>query len=688
MAEGMTDNPQDPLVQDFMEDARDVFAVLDNDLLSLEEDFENPPEAVINDVFRAVHTLKGNASFLGLSKIMTLAHSMENVFGAVRDKELALNSQIVDQLFKGGDFLRRMCEDLEGDEEFDISTFIDYFNSVLVGEAEVVKLSKNPREPSLKKKKGKKARARETLNTPTGTLVEEFRTCENFMRQIQIIEELEKEPLEDVLAPMLDLFAWPPDPALFPFLRDALEKCLDGKKAATLNCLDHTEDKVRDFGLYLVRKQRIGEAVSVVRKMLLDEATDEVRREGLLVFCEIKTKESEEALKDYTLDEDPFIAARAVAGLLHMPFDSAIEYLMDDFSKLHEIPALEVVKGLVSCDHPRIPSFLVGEIHNENPHIRRYILDALSAMGERVSQDIRSKFPTRDVDEQIMLLNVAGRIGSDQFLPYAIALTRSTHTNVRFAAYETLIRIAPLQSVYTTIKGLTDPDLSVRMMVLSGFEQHASKHLVANLQRSLAENDDVQERVIEAFANQAAPALLCALYDEYEVQVQILEGIFQAGHADIIEQYRLGFQEREEEELLSLMLDLEKRYPITDKGPKTMTVLAVDDASMVLKHYKNIFDSLGFKAVLALDGAQGLSMARMETFDLIFTDLNMPIMDGIEMVSQLRMNSANLKTPVIMVTTESGEIQEAKALEVGVNGFIQKPFTVDVIRTLVNKYLA
>lgn len=96
----------------------------------------------------------------------------------------------------------------------------------------------------------------------------------------------------------------------------------------------------------------------------------------------------------------------------------------------------------------------------------------------------------------------------------------------------------------------------------------------------------------------------------------------------------------------------------------------------------------GIRIVEANDGVDGLKKLSSERFDLILTDINMPIMDGLKLVSLVR-NDANYKdTPIIVITTEGALEDRDRALALGANDYITKPIQpnkiLDVARALLN----
>lgn len=91
----------------------------------------------------------------------------------------------------------------------------------------------------------------------------------------------------------------------------------------------------------------------------------------------------------------------------------------------------------------------------------------------------------------------------------------------------------------------------------------------------------------------------------------------------------------------------------------------------------------GFQIVEANDGVDGLKKLSAEKFDLILTDINMPIMDGLKLVSMVR-NDPNYKdTPIVVITTEGATEDRERALALGANEYITKPIqTMKILETV------
>ena len=82
----------------------------------------------------------------------------------------------------------------------------------------------------------------------------------------------------------------------------------------------------------------------------------------------------------------------------------------------------------------------------------------------------------------------------------------------------------------------------------------------------------------------------------------------------------------------------------------------------------------------ASDGQEALTLLRVHRVDLVLTDINMPKMDGLQLLATLKASAQWRDIPVVMITTEGGETKVAEAVKLGAAGYVRKPFTADQIK--------
>ena len=119
---------------------------------------------------------------------------------------------------------------------------------------------------------------------------------------------------------------------------------------------------------------------------------------------------------------------------------------------------------------------------------------------------------------------------------------------------------------------------------------------------------------------------------------------------------------------------------------KNMKILVVDDFSTMRRIIKNLLRDLGFHNTHeADDGSTALPMLKEGDYDFLITDWNMPKVNGIDLLQQMRSDPNLNSIPVLMVTAEAKRDQIIEAAQAGINGYIVKPFTANVLKEKMDK---
>lgn len=117
------------------------------------------------------------------------------------------------------------------------------------------------------------------------------------------------------------------------------------------------------------------------------------------------------------------------------------------------------------------------------------------------------------------------------------------------------------------------------------------------------------------------------------------------------------------------------------------TILVVDDSSLIRSVASEAIEEAGHVAVTANNGAEGLEMMAANQVDLVFSDVNMPVMGGLEMVENIRKNDAYKFVPIVMLTTESRAELKEKGKSLGAKAWLVKPFNKEKFNLVVKKLL-
>ncbi|SMC16949.1 two-component system, chemotaxis family, response regulator CheY [Andreprevotia lacus DSM 23236] len=114
-------------------------------------------------------------------------------------------------------------------------------------------------------------------------------------------------------------------------------------------------------------------------------------------------------------------------------------------------------------------------------------------------------------------------------------------------------------------------------------------------------------------------------------------------------------------------------------------VLTVDDSATMRQMVAFILKSAGYQVMEAADGENGLRASKAQQFDLVLTDQNMPGMDGLALIKALRALPQYETTPILMLTTETGETMKAQGRAAGATGWLVKPFDPQKLLDVVQK---
>jgi two-component system chemotaxis response regulator CheY len=117
------------------------------------------------------------------------------------------------------------------------------------------------------------------------------------------------------------------------------------------------------------------------------------------------------------------------------------------------------------------------------------------------------------------------------------------------------------------------------------------------------------------------------------------------------------------------------------------TILTVDDSGSLRQMLSFSLKEAGYGVIEAVNGQDGLDKAKQQTVDLVLTDQNMPVMDGLSLIKALRALKNYQNVPILMLTTETGAEIKAQGKAAGANGWLVKPFDPARLTEVVKKLI-
>ena len=116
-------------------------------------------------------------------------------------------------------------------------------------------------------------------------------------------------------------------------------------------------------------------------------------------------------------------------------------------------------------------------------------------------------------------------------------------------------------------------------------------------------------------------------------------------------------------------------------------IMTVDDSKSIRQMVNFTLTRMGYDVVEAEDGLDALQKARQNKINMVITDLNMPRMNGIELIKHLRSSQSYKYIPIVMLTTESQNEKKMEGKKAGATGWIVKPFKPDQLLSVIKKVL-
>ncbi len=116
-----------------------------------------------------------------------------------------------------------------------------------------------------------------------------------------------------------------------------------------------------------------------------------------------------------------------------------------------------------------------------------------------------------------------------------------------------------------------------------------------------------------------------------------------------------------------------------------LRVLTVDDSRTILAMLHHTLSNAGFEVLQAEDGKQGLEVLRQQAVDIVITDINMPVMDGLEFIRSVRASGQHNALPILILTTETSQDKRDQGKAAGGTGWIVKPFDPEKLISVIHR---
>ncbi|MCK5520207.1 MAG: response regulator, partial [Candidatus Marinimicrobia bacterium] len=327
------------------------------------------------------------------------------------------------------------------------------------------------------------------------------------------------------------------------------------------------------------------------------------------------------------------------------------------FTKVQDNIALEKLNEMISSHYT---------------HLRNYAKDSLVTIGAKSVPVLLGNLLYDDHDLLIHTLNILGEIGDESVINpiRKLLYTEPKDANVRFAAYEAFALLPMKKGPFILIDGLQDKEESVAVAATKAIEEHFNDILAAGIRNLIKSDDESSEKICKSILNSSVEKIFLGVIEEEIFQKYLIEKLPKT-HTDTQKFYTDILKKNNYNTLYT------KLKPCKEKTNTKLKICAVDDSRMILNIYKTTLHKIGFNPLLFEFPESALEYIQSEKPDILFTDLNMPKMNGVQLTEAIRKKYTHDELPIIMVTTQNDTQDTEAAYKAGISNILFKPFSAD-----------
>ena len=517
-----------------------------------------------------------------------------------------------------------------------------------------------------------------------------------FLQKICLLQDIGDNKNFEAAPELFNLYENPlGDDAVDYMVTNTLRELLGQNEQLTVDGLKYDGLRVKKLCIQLSGEKRFQTAAPLILDMVDREKYADLLREIMVALDELRPPEYLGICRKLIFHPDMTIASLAIESLGSFQDRDSMESLMEIIStgeadeQYHECSlvvwkAIETLGGMPG-ESPL--SFLVSKIHHRNPAARRIIHQVLVAKGLEVIPFLEKIFDGTNNDHIILASNILGLIGDkkggelmvryfDRGLPI--------DPNVKYSMYEAFGNISFMKGLICLTDGLTEKDTMILTAVVSSLNRQVNPGIIKKISQLIQTDPDQGQRLLQAIVTSTALNIFEQLYQDENLAVALIDKIRNSRDKEIVSEFNAKL-EKMEGPLVKTGLEKTKGFQTDVTGIK---VLAVDDSKAMRLFYRTALSDMGLEVLTAANGQDALNLLELgEEAHLIVTDMNMPVMDGIEFTRQARNLAQTKDIPIIMITTESEASQIKLAENAGVNILLKKPFSPETLQEKARQLL-
>jgi CheY-like chemotaxis protein len=436
---------------------------------------------------------------------------------------------------------------------------------------------------------------------------------------------------------------------------------------------------------------RLRETLPTLEQILFNATDEHLLLETITAVGRIGDPSSSSSVAPFLGSDSTPVRLAAIDALADLGGPSAIKKLCETLTGKSDTD-LAVINALARIqDHPSLEK-LAELLSSRFADLRNAAIDRLVAIGPKAIPFVVDCLKSSDDDTVIHSLNILGNIGDLTALPAIVKVIYADpkNANVRFAVYEAMERLPSTRSAVSLAQGLTDPVNHVSMAAAKAIDKNLSTVLVAGLRNMIEAQDEQSMAVVATLLDSGADNAFDVLLDSDVFQTYAVKHLAERAHPDIVAH---SLELLTKKGLATLVRQIQGKL----KPPKSgaIRIMAVDDSKTMLKIYLRMVHDMGFAVDAYELPAKALTAAKADKPDLLITDLNMPVMNGLQLSQALRKVYSPQQLPILMITTQSdimgqtlpGKESESTVQSAGIDLVLNKPFEAADLKHAISRLL-
>jgi len=468
----------------------------------------------------------------------------------------------------------------------------------------------------------------------------------------------------------------------YPLLEDLLFEQILASPDMLVEILANSDD-VTEIGYYVHCIEALAlESATLGLETKLATVSDESLLISMLdAIAKIGFCHNPQNLADYLYASNREIIAAAITALGSIGTHNAVQLLSDRMGTDSDFDRL-ILDQLAEVQDQFCIEKLSETLASHITHVRNYGKAKLVEMGGKAIPVIIENLNSDDVDLVIHTLNVLGDIFDESAVKPIKNLLHNhpADANIRFAAYESLGRLPSQKVALALADGLNDKDDNVRLAAARAINNNYSRMLGVGVKNLLHSTVFDSGKIITAIVESEADNIFLDLLGEEAIRDALFTYIREQAHSDVVKFFNVILAKNDRGDLLSFI------QPEKQPEPQTKTlVYAIDDSRMILNIYRSALHKLGYEFKLFEFPETALKNIEEDKPEFVFTDMNMPLISGIDLTRKIRETHSADELPIVMVTTQSEEDSRGDALAAGVSEVIGKPFNADALKQAIER---